>query len=98
MIGSRLTEGLLDAGYRVIGIDRAGNEIHEHNHRHYVVDLADRAAISYVVAENQVDRIIHLAALAHKTGKTQPDQICDLDPMDDRTHCYVYSRKKPCDD
>ena len=35
---------------------------------------------------------------AHKTGKTQPDQICDLDPMDDRIHCYVYSRKKPCDD
>lgn len=61
MIGSQLVKGLKDAGYDVIGVDRAsGDGIIQ-------VDLADKEKLKEVSQE--ADRFIHLAALAHTLGE-----------------------------
>lgn len=63
MIGSQLVNGLKDAGYDVIGVDRiAGDGIVQ-------CDLADRENLRKVAED--ADRFIHLAALAHTEG--EPD-------------------------
>ena len=74
MIGSKLVEGLLRAGYDVVGIDRRADEPDAANerpaaYRYIVADLADKEQLKTIVDENQVDRIIHLAALAHTAGE-----------------------------
>lgn len=67
MIGSNLVKGLLDKGYEVVGVDRkCGNDTRCKN---VVVDLGDVQALQKIVVENHVDRIIHLAALAHTAGE-----------------------------
>ena len=65
MIGSCLVKELLDTGYDVVGIDRNGDEVRGGNYCHYKVDLADKERLQNIVACNKVDRLIHLAALAH---------------------------------
>ena len=74
MIGSKLVEGLLQAGYDVVGVDRRADEPAAGNerpaaYRYIVADLADKEQLKTIVDENQVDRIIHLAALAHTAGE-----------------------------
>jgi hypothetical protein len=71
MIGSHLVEGLLTAGHIVIGIDLADDETREGNYYQHKVDLADKERLQTIVDDNKVDRIIHLAALAHTEG--EPD-------------------------
>lgn len=68
MIGSATVKALLTAGYRVIGVDRREYERSSENYEHCVVDLSDKAALGRIVEECGVDRIIHLAALAHASG------------------------------
>ena len=59
MIGSKLLQGLLDAGYRVVGVDRIGEEeVHTEQLTQLTVDLADTDALQKVVDEQNVDRII----------------------------------------
>ena len=70
MIGSQLVEGLLSSGLSVIGIDRFGEEINTENHKHFIADLGDKEKLQEIIDRNNVDRIIHLAALAHKTGES----------------------------
>ncbi len=65
MIGSRLVKGLVDAAYDVVGIDRVGEEIHSEHLNLLKVDLSDLERLQRIVEEFNVDRIIHLAALAH---------------------------------
>ncbi len=69
MIGSQLVKALLNAGYTVIGIDRAGDSFDEGNYRHIKADLADRNGLQTIVTENSIDRVIHLAALAHTVNQ-----------------------------
>lgn len=69
MIGTRLVEGLLNAGHTVIGVGRSGDEVCEKNHFFYRVDLADRERLETIVERHAVDRVIHLAALAHTAGE-----------------------------
>lgn len=69
MIGSQLVKGLMDAGYVVIGIDRTGDETCGGNYYHYKCDLADKERLQKIADSNKVDRIIHLAALAHTDGE-----------------------------
>ena len=57
MIGSQLVKGLYDAGYEVIGVDRAAGE------GIVQCDLADKNKFQEIA--NNADRLIHLAALAH---------------------------------
>lgn len=65
MIGSKLVQGLLDTSYKVVGVDRIGDEVHTEQLVQLTVDLADTDALQKVVEDYHVDRIIHLAALAH---------------------------------
>ncbi len=67
MIGTYLVRSLLNAGYTVIGADRKlGTEKQAIN---LIVDLSDAEKLQKIVAEHHVDRIIHLAALAHTAGE-----------------------------
>ncbi|MBQ2904485.1 MAG: NAD(P)-dependent oxidoreductase [Clostridia bacterium] len=65
MIGSAAVEGFLNAGYRVIGIDIKDCGKSAENYRHYTVDLGDSCAVESIIKENCIDRVIHLAGLAH---------------------------------
>jgi len=65
MIGSAAVKGLLAAGYRLVGIDRKEYPENLAQYRHYVADLADKDTLEKLIAENAVDRVVHLAALAH---------------------------------
>lgn len=60
MIGSHLVNGLKAAGHEVIGVDRR-----ESVTASVVVDLSDKRKLKDTITEYNVDRIIHLAALAH---------------------------------
>ena len=68
MIGSALVKELLARDYRVIGIGRSGDETVQDNYRFLRADLADRERLEEIVESEKVDRIIHLAALAHRDG------------------------------
>ena len=68
MIGSALVKELLARGYQVIGVGRSGEETAQENYRFIRADLSDRERIYEIVESEQVDRIIHLAALAHRDG------------------------------
>lgn len=86
LIGSKLVQGLLDTGYRVVGVDRVGDEIHTEQFSQLNVDLSDFDALQKVVDKYTVDRIIHLAALAHtKKG--------DKVTWEDYEHINVYCAK-----
>lgn len=65
MIGSATVRGLLVSGRRVVGVDRRESEETLENCVRCVVDLADKDALQKIIAEHNVDRIVHLAALAH---------------------------------
>ena len=67
MIGSHLVESLIENGYNVIGIDKKTIEF-EHNYKHFEVDLGNKEALNKIFIEEKIDRIIHLAALAHAIG------------------------------
>lgn len=70
MIGSRLTEALLAEGYRVIGVDKNSISF-KGSYEHFQIDLGDFDSFCSLLNEKEVDRVIHLAALAHtpKGGK-----------------------------
>lgn len=65
MIGTNLVNGLLDAGYEVVGVDRSGDKACGSNYFFHMVDLTDKDTLQIIMDNYQVDKIIHLAALAH---------------------------------
>ena len=69
MIGSTLVKELLARGYSVIGVGRSGEETAEGGYRFIRADLGDRERVLEIVEAGGVDRIIHLAALAHREGQ-----------------------------
>ena len=69
MIGSHLVKALLSEGYKVVGIDRTGEDKKEGNYTHYQINLEDDVKLKDIVDREHVDRIIHLAALAHTEGE-----------------------------
>lgn len=69
MIGSQLVKELLAKGYDVVGIDRTNDESYRENYNYYQVDLADKQGIQKIADNNHVDKVIHLAALAHTESK-----------------------------
>lgn len=70
MIGSRLVESLLAAGHFVVGIDVVCTETIEDNYCQYRVDLADKEKLQKIIGSGKIDRIIHLAGLAHTEGES----------------------------
>lgn len=70
MIGSALVKGLTDAGYAVVGVDRMAQTRTEGKLQYVQADLADQKQLEEIIAKYPVDRVIHLAALAHKGGES----------------------------
>lgn len=70
MIGSYLVDDLLKKGYSVIGIDRRNKGFTHNQFRFYSIDLGDLASLQSLLHKYKVDRIIHLAALAHRGGES----------------------------
>ena len=75
MIGGYLAEGLSASGYRVVGVDKQRNGRDE-KYQFFEIDLADKQKLQEVVKNTGVNRIVHLAALAHATGdKSMPYEL-----------------------
>ena len=68
MIGSALVLELSKAGYKVIGLDCRENN--NARYEHIVVNLSDKEQLNSVFETYQIDRVIHLAALAHTAGES----------------------------
>ena len=71
MIGGYVVRGLLEKGHGVLGVDLRVNPNLNDNDNHLeqvVLDLGDKEAVERVFEEHQIDRCIHLAALAHTKG------------------------------
>ncbi len=67
MIGSNLCQELLKNGYNVIGIDKKPITF-EGQYEHFEIDLGNADDLEKVFREKKIDRVIHLAALAHTMG------------------------------
>ena len=70
MLGSRVALALCERGHRVVGADIAGGKVAHSGYTHVQCDLTDPDAVAALFAAHPVDRVIHLAALAHVTGET----------------------------
>lgn len=68
MIGSAVVKELLERGYEVVGVGRSGEERTEGKYSFARADLADRESFRQIVEDSGAERIIHLAALAHREG------------------------------
>ena len=71
MIGGYVVKELIEKGHTVLGVDRRKNENDNHNDnclKQVVLDLSDKVTIAKLFDENKIDRVIHLAALAHTAG------------------------------
>lgn len=63
MIGRKVVERLIDAGYLVIGIDRKENNHYKNGYTHMTADIADSDAIMQIFLHNSIDRVIHLGSV-----------------------------------
>ena len=68
MIGSYVVKGLIEKGHAVIGVDRVKHKEGLEGLTPIVLDLSSKDDVMRVFADNQIDRCIHLAALAHTKG------------------------------
>ena len=68
MIGSYVVKGLIEKGHTVIGVDRRTSDIQLDGLTQVVIDLATKEDLNRLFEENKIDRVIHLAALAHTAG------------------------------
>lgn len=69
MIGSELCKELIRQGYSVIGISRSEGKLTDEKYQHAVLDLKNQDRVETLFAENNIERVIHLAALAHTQRK-----------------------------
>lgn len=68
MIGSYVVKGLIEKGHTVIGVDRRMSYVQLQGLTQIVIDLASKNDVIRLFDENKIDRVIHLAALAHTAG------------------------------
>lgn len=69
MIGSYVVKELIAKGHTIVGLDRRGSDWNHENFIQVALDLADKKALNDVFENENVDRCIHLAALAHFAGE-----------------------------
>ena len=69
MLGSRVALALCQRGHRVVGADIAGAKVAHANYTHALCDLTRPDDVAALFAAHSVDRVIHLAALAHVTNE-----------------------------
>ena len=85
MIGGYVVKGLIEKGHTVVGVDRRKNDnvletfgtseqvrAYPNDNRltQIILDLSSKEAIMQLFDDKKIDRVIHLAALAHTKGVT----------------------------
>ena len=68
MIGGHVVKGLIDKGHTVVGVDRRKSEKEYPGFNQVVIDLSSKDDVMRLFGECKIDRVIHLAALAHTAG------------------------------
>lgn len=69
MIGSYVVKELIAKGHTIVGVDRRESDWKHESFIQVSLDLADKKALNDVFENENVDRCIHLAALAHFAGE-----------------------------
>jgi len=70
LIGSKLTNKLLEDGYQVIGLSTGKSKIaQQQNFIFERVNITDHNRVSQIIEAYPIDTIIHLAAIAHLKGR-----------------------------
>src|SRR5690625_4258148 len=70
LIGSKLTNKLLEDGYQVIGLSTGKSKIaQQQNFIFERVNITDHNRVSQIIEGYPIDTIIHLAAIAHLKGR-----------------------------
>lgn len=68
MIGGYVVKGLLEKGHNVIGVDRIAKDIRSQGLSQIILDLSSKEGVMQLFDDKKIDRVIHLAALAHTKG------------------------------
>lgn len=68
MIGSYVVKGLIEKGHTVIGVDRIAKDTHSQGLTQIILDLSSKEGLMQLFDDKKIDRVIHLAALAHTAG------------------------------
>ena len=68
MIGGYVVKGLIERGHTVLGIDRVAKGTNIQGLTQLVLDLSSKEGVMQLFDDNKIDRVIHLAALAHTVG------------------------------
>lgn len=63
-----MVKGLLEKGHTVLGVDRVSKDIKLDGLYQIILDLSSKEAIMQLFDDKKIDRVIHLAALAHTVG------------------------------
>ena len=68
MIGSYVVKGLIEKGHTVVGVDRIARDTNLLGLTQFILDLSSKEGILQLFDDKKIDRVIHLAALAHTKG------------------------------
>ena len=68
MIGSYIVKGLIEKGHKVLGVDRISKDIKLEGLNQIILDLSSKEGVMKLFDDKRIDRVIHLAALAHTKG------------------------------
>ena len=68
MIGGYVVKGLIQKGHKVVGVDRRQSKTKYLGFAQVVLDLSSKSSVMQLLDEVKIDRVIHLAALAHTKG------------------------------
>ena len=68
MIGGYVVKGLIEKRHTVIGVDRIAKDSNIQGLTQILLDLSSKEAIMQLFDDKKIDRVIHLAALAHTKG------------------------------
>lgn len=68
MIGGYVVKGLVEKGHTVIGVDRRVSDAKMPGLNQVILDLSSKEAVMQLFGDKKIDRVIHLAALAHTVG------------------------------
>ena len=68
MIGSYVVKGLIEKGHSVIGVDRVTKDVKQQAFTQIILDLSSKEGVMQLFDDKKIDRVIHLAALAHTRG------------------------------
>lgn len=68
MIGGYVVKGLLENGHKVLGVDRIAKDTKLEGLTQVVLDLSSKEGVMQLLDDKKIDRVIHLAALAHTKG------------------------------